>query len=147
MDLVQTNIKLTPAQRQLLDDTAETNGWSLHETALRGIRLVSTLTAAYNRWADTLDDDKSALLRRIINELGLELLVDRKLEWRENDEGRLGLLLDDGGVLTTGPVSDDFPNGPLIITRQIGTAVEVQAVYNGTLVPVGTYPLADPALN
>jgi hypothetical protein len=143
----QLNLRYEPRHREYVAHVAGTYGWTLNETVIRGIRALDELMKVYLDKADEIGGEEGALLKRILKELGLELLYNRDLQWGESKfDGKPCLFLDDH-VICEGPISKNHPAGGLIATRQIGSAVEVSVVERGRLVMVGTYPLGDPALN
>jgi len=124
-------------------------GYTQAETVIRGVRALDVLNEMYIAKATKVGGDEGALLKQIVDECGVELLVNRDLQWGRNDDtGAACLYLEDDQIVTTGPPTDDFPDGPLIVTRPAGAnAVEVSVVHNGRLASVGLFPLGETSMN
>jgi hypothetical protein len=137
-DYIQTNLELHPRHRELLERTAKENAWPLRETVIRGVRLLDVLTTAYRERAEEIEADgypgHAEVLRRILRDLGLEVLVNHEIKLGVND-------LDDAPALHVGEVLFIVsPDDLLLAVRDLDTGREVSIAHNGQLTLVGVYP-------
>lgn len=141
----QTHLALNRVHRDLLEQVSGHHGWTVTETVARGVRLLGQLMEAYGTKADTIEAgghrEHADLLRRVMHELGLELLVNRKVALGHNEaDGRPALALDDFVLI-------EAPDGELLAIRRVGDTVEVSRVVDGRIALLGVFPKTEAQLH
>jgi hypothetical protein len=141
----QTSLALNRVHRDLLDQVSGQHGWTMTETVVRGVRLLGQLMEAYETKAETVEAgghrEHADLLRRVMHELGLELLVNREITLGQNEaDGRPALALDDFVLV-------EAPGGELLAIRRVGDTVEVSRVLDGRIALLGVFPKPEAELD
>jgi hypothetical protein len=141
----QTNLALNSVHRDLLEQVSGQHGWTMTETVVRGVRLLGQLMEVYGTKAETIEAgghrQHADLLRRVMHELGLELLVNRNVALGQNEvDGRPALALDDVVLI-------EAPGEELLAIRRVGDTVEVSRVLDGRIALLGVFPKTEAELD